>query len=164
MSYVFFDFFRDGKSANTMEIESTLQRSLPIIRLLKYMGLFPCSVIYLPKPFEDTISVSPRKHLSFKVENHSWKTFLVLGGVQIYFGMRLAFGYIQLLRVTVSNVGYNFSTIIGVLSGNLMGTCAFGITVVAQLKRKEIAVLLNRWQQTEIEIGSLMLIRKSARE
>jgi len=140
-----------------MEIETTLEKCLPIIHLLKYLGLFPCSIVHLPKPFELTNSVSPRKHLNFQVD-HSWKSFLFPVAVQTYFGMRLAFGYIQVLHTTVFNVDFNFPVVISAVSGTLLGTCAFGITLVAHLKRKQLAILLNQWQQTEMEIGTLILM------
>jgi len=140
-----------------MEIETTVQQCLPIIRLLKYLGLFPCSIVHLPKRFELTTSVSPRKHVSFQVDD-SWKSFLLTAVVQTYFGMRLAFGYIQVLRTTVFNVDFNFPVVISSISGNLIGTCAFGITLVAHLKRKQLAILLNQWQHTEGEIGTLILM------
>jgi len=71
--------------------------------------------------------------------------------------------YVQLFRATVLQVDYiNFSLVVSSLAGSLIGTCALGITIVASRKPQQLALLLNQWQQTETEIGLLILTRKSS--
>jgi len=139
-----------------MEVQTVVENSLPIARLLKYIGIFPCAIVLSPKPFELTTSVSPEKYPSFQVDR-SWASFLLRTTVQTYFGMRLAFSYIQLLRTLVFSLHYNFHTVASAVAGNLISTCAFGITLVTNQKQSQLALLLNQWQQTEMEIGSLIL-------
>jgi len=139
-----------------MEVKTTVEKCLSIVRLLKGIGIFPCPIVPFPKTFELTPSISPRKHSSFQVDR-SWTSCLFRGTIQTYFGMRLLFGYIQLLRTAVSSVHYNFPLMASALAASLIGTCVFGVTLVANQRQKQLALLLNQWQQTEMEIVLLSI-------
>jgi len=82
---------------------TTVELCLPIIRLLKYAGLFPCSIAHRPQSAKCTNQKPPVYRLKI-----SWKSFLLRATVQTYYAIRLGFYCIQLFRATVLNDNYKF--------------------------------------------------------
>jgi len=134
-------------------IMTTIEQCLPIIKLVKYTALFPYSFVHIPEPVELTTSTARMKHIHFET-NLSWRSFLFRITVQAYLAVQLAFGYTQIFQAIFFNTDYTFSTAVSPLCGNLLATCAFGITVVSNQKKLQITRLLNQWHMTELEIDS----------
>jgi len=136
-----------------MGMKTTVEKCLPIIQLIKYMGVFPYSIVHPLERLDCTISPSRKQNPSFQIDN-SWKSTLKCIIVQTYFGTRLAFGYTQIFRAAVFGVDFKFTTGISAICSNLVATCAFGITLVSIRNKIQLTALLNQWKETEMEIDS----------
>jgi len=138
-----------------MVVQPTLVECFPIIKLIKFLGIFPYSIVRIPEPLELTTSTSRKKYPSLKIDT-SWKSFFLCIFVQSYFGARLVFGYSQILWAAFFDEDFRFYSGITAFCANLIGTCAFGITIVSYLNKYQLISLLDQWEQTKMEMDSFI--------
>lgn len=138
-------------------MKTTVEGILPVLKLLKYAGVFPYKIIY-----QDSGSVlhvdTPRVFQNLGLET-SWMYGLYLSTVGIYVTLRVLIGSTQLfhylLFVSEHKFPYGFNSV----CTSLLFLFAIVVRIRSNGQSRQVIDLLNSWHQVESEVERLMSLK-----